>query len=84
MSKLKWRTHDSDAGKWWAYGPPDGWCFLIDHWPDGTYASHYAGGGDEERIGPHRKTRQAAVNDCKRYALKLRAELVQFGRAKLL
>lgn len=79
MSGPQWLEDDG----WWSYTAPSGWAVMVDAWPDGTFRAHFDGGGDEQACGPIRKTREAAVNDCKRYIRKLRAEMVQFSRAKL-
>jgi len=88
MSAPKWErdAFEDGSGCWWRYRSSLGWELTIDE-SDGAgfqawWIPHHAG-TDDLMIGPVRKTRKAALNDCKRYAKALRAELVKFGRVKL-
>lgn len=55
--------------------------YVIDE-GEGYQAQHNLWGNDR-KLGPVRKTLQAALNDCGRDIRKRRAQLVQAGRAKL-
>jgi hypothetical protein len=83
VSAPKWQRISFGDGFYWAFHARTGWAYYMDRWPSGEYQAYYNHQDADAHIGPKRKTRAAALNDCKRHALKLRAELVAFGRAKL-
>lgn len=55
--------------------------YVIDE-GEGYQAMHNVS-GEDRKLGPTRKTLQAAFNDCRRDIRKRRAQLVQASRAKL-
>jgi hypothetical protein len=86
MSAPSWERDEfaEGGGYWLRYRTRSGWEFCIDV-SDGVFQAIYVPahqGCDDRSIGPVRKTLKAALNDCRRESKKLRAEHVQFGRAK--
>lgn len=77
MSAPKWERHDG----FWLYPLEDGEYVIDEH--KGGYLATYQCVCESRNLGPIRKKRETALNDCKRDNVKRRAERVQFARAKL-
>lgn len=79
----RWNTLEEGGEKWPEFLSRS-FTFDIGLHADGRWQGSYLDlSGGEIACGPKRKTIQAAHNDCRRFAAKLRGELVVFGRSKL-